>query len=51
MINPMISGSGTNIKMFDFMAAGLPIITTDIGARGIEELLRESKIAKAIRRK
>lgn len=34
-VNPMISGSGTNIKMFDFMAAGLPIITTDIGARGI----------------
>lgn len=35
-INPMTSGSGTNIKMFDFMAAGLPIVTTDIGARGIE---------------
>jgi len=36
-INPMFSGSGTNIKMFDFMAACLPIITTPIGARGIEE--------------
>lgn len=35
-INPMLSGSGTNIKMFDFMAAGLPIITTDVGARGIK---------------
>lgn len=35
-INPMLSGSGTNIKMFDFMAAGLPVITTDIGARGIK---------------
>jgi GT2 family glycosyltransferase len=34
-INPMFSGSGTNIKMFDFMAAGLPVITTAIGARGI----------------
>jgi len=34
-INPMFSGSGTNIKMFDFMAAGLPIVTTAIGARGI----------------
>ena len=34
-INPMLSGSGTNIKMFDFMATGLPIISTDIGARGI----------------
>jgi len=36
-INPMFSGSGTNIKMFDYMAAGLPIISTSIGARGIEE--------------
>jgi FkbM family methyltransferase len=34
-LNPMFSGSGTNIKMFDFMAAGLPIISTPIGARGI----------------
>jgi glycosyltransferase involved in cell wall biosynthesis len=25
-INPMFGGSGTNIKMFDFMAAGLPIV-------------------------
>ncbi len=35
-INPMFVGSGTNIKMFDFMAAGLPIVTTDVGARGIQ---------------
>ena len=35
-INPMLSGSGTNIKMFDYMAAGLPIISTPTGARGIK---------------
>ena len=35
-INPMFSGSGTNIKMFDFMHACLPIISTPIGARGID---------------
>ncbi len=35
-INPMLSGSGTNIKMFDYMAAGLPIVSTPVGARGIE---------------
>lgn len=34
-LNPMFSGSGTNIKMFDFMAAGLPVLTTAVGARGI----------------
>jgi glycosyltransferase involved in cell wall biosynthesis len=35
-INPMFSGSGTNIKMFDFMAAGLPTVSTPTGARGID---------------
>ncbi|MCP3720345.1 glycosyltransferase [Paraburkholderia sp. CNPSo 3281] len=35
-INPMLSGSGTNIKMFDFMASSLPVVTTAVGARGIE---------------
>jgi glycosyltransferase involved in cell wall biosynthesis/2-polyprenyl-3-methyl-5-hydroxy-6-metoxy-1,4-benzoquinol methylase/GT2 family glycosyltransferase len=35
-VNPMFSGSGTNIKMFDFMAMSLPTITTAVGARGIE---------------
>ncbi|GAB2896695.1 hypothetical protein GCM10027046_27710 [Uliginosibacterium flavum] len=35
-INPMLSGSGTNIKMFDFMAMGLPVVSTAIGARGID---------------
>jgi glycosyltransferase involved in cell wall biosynthesis/GT2 family glycosyltransferase len=35
-INPMMGGSGTNIKMFDFMAMALPVVTTETGARGIE---------------
>jgi FkbM family methyltransferase len=34
-INPMFSGSGTNVKMFDFMAAAIPTVTTPTGARGI----------------
>ena len=34
-LNPMSSGSGTNIKMFDYMAAGLPVVSTPVGARGI----------------
>lgn len=34
-VNPMFSGSGTNIKMLEFMAAGLPVVSTPIGARGI----------------
>lgn len=36
-LNPMLSGSGTNLKMFDYMAGGIPVITTEFGARGIED--------------
>jgi glycosyltransferase involved in cell wall biosynthesis len=35
-INPMFNGSGINIKMLDYMSYGLPIVTTECGARGIE---------------
>lgn len=38
-LNPMFSGSGTNIKMLEYMAAGLPIVTTPIGARGLRATL------------
>lgn len=36
-LNPMLSGSGTNLKMFDYMSAGIPIITTEFGTRGIDD--------------
>lgn len=35
-INPMFNGSGINIKMLDYMSYGLPIITTECGARGLD---------------
>ncbi|MBI5453467.1 MAG: glycosyltransferase family 4 protein [Deltaproteobacteria bacterium] len=35
-LNPMSKGSGTNIKMLDYMAAGLPVISTRLGTRGID---------------
>jgi glycosyltransferase involved in cell wall biosynthesis len=34
-LNPVTSGAGTNIKMLEYMAAGLPIITTVVGSRGL----------------
>lgn len=34
-INPMRSGSGTNLKMLDAMSAALPIVSTPFGARGL----------------
>lgn len=36
-LNPMLSGSGTSLKMMDYMASGLPVVTTPVGARGMAE--------------
>lgn len=33
-LNPMESGSGTNLKIFDYLSAGIPVITTEFGVRG-----------------
>jgi glycosyltransferase involved in cell wall biosynthesis len=48
-INPVLSGSGFNSKMIEYFAAGLPVITTRHGARGLgvgddkEVLIRETE--------
>ena len=34
-LNPVTTGSGTNIKMLDYFAAGVPVISTPFGARGL----------------
>lgn len=34
-LNPMEEGSGTNIKMFEYAAAGLTVLSSPFGARGI----------------
>ncbi|MGB9965885.1 glycosyltransferase [Halobacterium hubeiense] len=34
-LNPMITGGGTNIKLFDYFARGLPVVSTPFGVRGI----------------
>lgn len=35
-LNPMFSGSGTNLKTVDFLASGLPTVTTPMGIRGLD---------------
>ncbi|KQP43201.1 glycosyltransferase family 4 protein [Pseudorhodoferax sp. Leaf274] len=35
-INPVRAGTGINIKLLDAMAAGMPIVTTRSGARGLD---------------
>jgi glycosyltransferase involved in cell wall biosynthesis len=34
-ICPLTLGSGTKLKMLDYLAAGLPIVTTDVGIQGL----------------
>lgn len=35
-LNPMTTGSGTNLKMLDYFSAGVPVLSTPFGARGLE---------------
>lgn len=35
-VNPIFSGSGSSLKVAEFIAAGLPLMTTKIGARGFD---------------
>ena len=35
-LNPMTSGSGSNLKMLDYFSAGIPVLSTPFGARGID---------------
>jgi len=34
-LNPMCSGGGSNIKVLEYLACGLPVISTPFGARGL----------------
>lgn len=34
-LNPVVSGAGTNLKLLDYVGAGVAVVTTPFGARGI----------------
>jgi glycosyltransferase involved in cell wall biosynthesis len=54
-LNPMSAGSGTNIKMLDYLSSGVPVVTTSVGARGLAldqryaEIVPVDEFAPAIR--
>ncbi|UOF01843.1 glycosyltransferase family 4 protein [Bdellovibrio reynosensis] len=35
-LNPVTEGSGMNVKMIEYMAAGLPLVSTSFGCRGLD---------------
>jgi glycosyltransferase involved in cell wall biosynthesis len=37
-LNAVAFGSGSNVKLAEYLAAGLPVVSTPIGARGMAEL-------------
>ncbi|MFO7921112.1 MAG: glycosyltransferase [Nioella sp.] len=37
MINPIATGTGINIKLLDAMAAGVPVVSTEFGLRGLPD--------------
>jgi glycosyltransferase involved in cell wall biosynthesis len=38
-LNPVTSGSGSSLKVPEYLAAGLPVVSTVFGMRGFEDLL------------
>jgi glycosyltransferase involved in cell wall biosynthesis len=40
-LNPVVSGSGSNVKMADYLGRGLFVVTTEFGLRGYSERIQE----------
>lgn len=40
-INPMMSGSGSNVKLADYLANGLFVVTTVFGQRGYPDVIQD----------
>ncbi|MGY4829806.1 glycosyltransferase [Sphaerotilaceae bacterium SBD11-9] len=36
-LNPITSGAGINMKLLEYLAQGVPVLTTEFGARGLPE--------------
>ncbi len=47
-INPMRSGGGMQVKLLEFLAAGLPTVTTPVGARGVKVVSGRDALVTAV---
>ncbi len=47
-LNPIEIGSGRNLKINDYVSHGVPVLTTEIGARGFNPELRENFIVSEV---
>ena len=44
-VDPVAYGSGSSVKIAEYLAAGLPVVTTPVGARGYEHLGQRISVA------
>jgi glycosyltransferase involved in cell wall biosynthesis len=47
-LNPLTLGSGTNLKMLEYFVAGIPVISTPFGARGLGVTAGEHYLEAAV---
>ena len=45
-VNPVDSGSGSNVKLAEYLASGIPVVTTAIGLRGYEAFAEHITVAR-----
>jgi glycosyltransferase involved in cell wall biosynthesis len=45
-LNPVTYGSGSNIKVAEYLAAGLPVVSSPVGARGFERWSDRIRLAE-----
>jgi glycosyltransferase involved in cell wall biosynthesis len=45
-VNPVTYGSGASVKVIEYLAAGLPVVSTAVGIRGYERLSARFRIAE-----
>lgn len=43
---PLVTGSGTRLKVLDYMAAGIPVIGTDLSIEGLEHDIKKHMIVE-----
>lgn len=42
---PLTSGSGTNLKVVEYLAAGVPVVSTEVGLRGLSHRAGAAEVA------
>jgi glycosyltransferase involved in cell wall biosynthesis len=45
-LNPVTFGSGSNVKLAEYLGAGLPVVTTPLGTRGFDQDLELLRVAE-----